>query len=172
MVYLLLVAMLLSVSPLTAAPQHATKDAPNWKEYVYSAVGFAITLPHDPNPHTDASMPDMTAYTVHLSQLDGLTLRVSSTPRDCTATLKQLKNAGKPPQVIPGSVKQVTVGGHPGIEWKYEQANFERYERYVCANGRFYIFTATWMGTQDLPREFTRIVNSLRFLPPATKQKP
>ncbi len=149
--------------------------ARTWKEYVYHNEGFAIAFPQDPNPHADPYMANMTAYTVHLSSLDGLTLRVSSEQRDCATTLRKLKEEGKPSHMIAGSMKDVSIGGHPGIEWEYEQEGNEtlkRYERYICADGRFYIFAVMWMGTQDLPREFAHIVSSFRFLPPATKQKP
>src|SRR2546428_5463949 len=119
-------AMLLTASFGTLLSDGVCQSAPQqqlgWKEYVYSSAGFAITLPHDPNPHRDPTMPEMTAYTVHLSPQAAFTLRVSSQTRDCPATLKQLKDgalAGKQPGLVAGSLKDVSVSGRPGVEWEF-----------------------------------------------------
>src|SRR5215831_17231441 len=47
----------------------------------------------------------------------------------------------KQPRLLPASLKDVSVGGYPGVEWEFEMPpGGKQYERYVCADGRFYFF--------------------------------
>ena len=60
-------------SPTEADALPSQNRTSSWKEYAYPSEGFAITLPTDPSPHDDATMPEMRAYTVHLSLQVGFT---------------------------------------------------------------------------------------------------
>ncbi len=166
-----LVMLLVAASVGTLLSDGVCQSSPKqggWKEYVYSSEGFAITLPHDPNPHHDPTMPEMTAYTVHLSQQASVTLRVSSQARDCAGTLRQLKDgalSGKQPGLVAGSIKDVSVSGRQGVEWEFvEQPGDKQYERFICTEGKFYFFAAGWPSSERRPQAVERIVNSFRFL--------
>jgi hypothetical protein len=162
-------------SPTEANAVVFQNQTSSWKEYSYPSEGFAITTPTDPSPHDDATMPEMKAHTVHLSPQVALTLRVSSQARDCGATLKQLKDGalnGKQPGLLPTSLRDVSVGGYPGVEWEFDLPPWgKQYERYICADGRFYFFAASWLGTQKKPAEVTRVVDSFRLLSAAKQPK-
>jgi hypothetical protein len=139
----------------------------HWKEYVYERDGFAITLPLTPEPHSDPNLPSATVYTVHFSADDALSIRALQDPRPCADTLGTLKSGalgGKQPGVDLASVKEITVAGYPGVEYSTRNAGRNTFERYVCANGSYYIFTARWPSGQPRPAAFTRIVESLRLL--------
>jgi hypothetical protein len=155
----------------TGVAQTTTNKGGEWKNYKYPNAGFAVTFPHDPNPHNDPTMPEMTAYTVHFSSRAGLTLRVSSQTRDCAATLKQLRDgalSGKQPGLIAKSLKDVSVSGYPGIEWEFRaQPGVQQFERYVCAEGKFYFFAASWPSSEQKPQDLDRVLNSFKLLNPA-----
>jgi hypothetical protein len=143
------------------------QQAWHWKEYVYERDGFAINLPLAPSPHTDPNLPSATVYTIHFSVDSVLSVRALQDPRPCADTLGQLKNGalgGKQPGVVLTSVKEISVAGHPGVEYSTHKPDWNTYERYVCAEGSYYIFTAKWPGGMPRPAAIDRIVGSLRLL--------
>lgn len=143
------------------------QQAWHWKEYVYERDGFAITLPVAPEPHTDPSLPTATVYTVHLSSGSVLSIRALQDSRQCSDTLGQLKNgalSGKQPGIDLASIKSISVAGQPGVEYSSQMAGRKTHERYVCANGSYYIFTGRWPSGQPQPAAITRIMDSLRLL--------
>ncbi|PYY19618.1 MAG: hypothetical protein DMG60_03605 [Acidobacteria bacterium] len=143
------------------------QQAWHWKEYIYERDGFAVTLPQAPNPHTDPNLPSATVYTIHLSVESALSIRALPDPRSCTDTLGQLKSgalAGKQPGVDLASVKEISVAGYSGVEYSTHRPDWNTYERYVCANGSYYIFTARWPSDKVRPVVIDRIVGSLRLL--------
>jgi hypothetical protein len=143
------------------------QQAWHWKEYVYERDGFAVNLPQEPSPHIDPNLPSATVYTIHLSSDSALSIRVLPDPRSCTDTLGQLKNGalgGKQPGVDLASVKEISVGGYPGVEYSTTRPDWNTYERYVCADGSYYIFTARWPSGKARPDVMDRIVGSLRVL--------
>jgi hypothetical protein len=146
--------------------QRQESQWPQWKEYVYAEDGFAITLPDDPQPHPDSSLPDMTVYTVVVPPHGNLSLRVSHQDRDCAATLAQLKDGvlkGQP-GIDPDSLKDVSIAGHPGLEYQYTRSVFTAWDRFYCVNGRFYTFSTGWPRTEARPPAAMRIVSSFRLL--------
>ena len=140
-----------------------------WKEYVYPTAGFAVILPSDPKPHDDNEYSGMTTYSVHVTPQIGLTLRVTSYKKDCISTLNEIREKarrGDDPNLVPGSFNDVTVRGYPGLEWQSTPptAPFTQYDRQVCVDGQFYMFSARWLKTVPKPQSVQRIVDSLRFL--------
>src|SRR5579872_3676374 len=143
------------------------QEAWHWKEYVYERDGFAVTLPQAPNPHTDPSIPSATVYTIHLSSESALSVRALRDPRPCTETLGQLKSGalgGQEPGVDLASVKEISVAGYSGVEYSTHKPDSNTYNRYLCANGSYYVFTAGWPSGTARSAAIDRIVGSLRLL--------
>ncbi len=152
---------------LLVAGQIPANGQQSWKEYVYERDGFAINLPQAPSSHTDPNLPSATVYTVHLSSDNALSLRALPDSRPCSDTLGQLKNGalgGKQPGVDLASVKEISVTGYPGVEYSTHTPDWNTYERFVCAKGSYYIFTARWRDGKARPEVIDRIVASLRIL--------
>src|SRR5215831_2640266 len=146
--------------------QQQTSQWPQWKEYVFAEDGFALTLPEDPRPHPDASIPDMTVYTVVVPPHGNLSLRVSHQYRDCAATLAQLRDdalKGKA-GTDPASVKDVSVAGHLGLEYQFTGSTWTGWDRYYCVSGRFYTFSTQWPRSDARPPAAMRIVSSFRLI--------
>jgi len=140
-----------------------------WKEYLFADDGFAITLPDEPNPHTDPTLPEMTVYTPSLLSNAKLTLRVSHQNRDCAATLAQLKDGALQGKegIDPSSVKDVSIDGHAGLEYQYSSnAYLVSSDRFYCVNGRFYAFSTNWPSTPPRPEGVDRVIKSFRLLNP------
>lgn len=141
-----------------------------WKEYVYPNDGFAITFPFAPVPRRDPKNVHMNTYTIHFTADSGVTLRVDDEKRDCATTLNSLKDGAlhnkQPEQPInPSSVKDVSLGEYPGLEYEFRfDPEFTVYDRFLCVNGRFYNFTAKWATKQPRPAAMTRIIGSFRIL--------
>ena len=109
-------------------------------------------------------------YTVHVTADSGMTLRVDNEQRDCAATLKYLKDGAlhnkQPEQPInPSSVKDVSLGEYPGLEYEFRSdPEFTVYDRFLCVNGHFYNFTAKWFTKQPRPAAINRMIESFRIL--------
>lgn len=150
-----------------ATVAYAQQQGLSWKEYVFGEDGFAITLPGDPGPHPDAALPEMTVYTVSVAPGSRFSLRVSHQNRDCSATLAQLRDGGLKGKagVDPASVKEVSFGGYPGVEYQYRIGSDRiSSDRFYCVNGRFYAFSTSWPSAHSRPRALDRIVNSFRLV--------
>jgi hypothetical protein len=149
--------------------ENAEPHMDSWKEYTFADDGFAITVPESPNPHPDATLPDVTVYTVSVLPGTKLSLRVSHQKKDCASTLAQLKDGalmGKS-GIDPSSVKYVSVDGHPGMEYQYrDDSDLFSADRFYCVNGVFYMFSVRWPSTQPQPAAVARIVSSFRLLNP------
>jgi hypothetical protein len=146
--------------------QQKKSQWPQWREYVYAEDGFAITLPEDPHPHPDASLPDMTIYTVVVPPHGNLSLRVFHQDLDCAGTLAQIRDGALKSKgaADPASVKDVSIAGHPGVEYQYSGSLWAAWDRYYCVNGWYYIFSTGWPKTEARPSAATRIVSSFRLL--------
>jgi hypothetical protein len=139
----------------------------SWKEYVFADDGFAITFPESPNPHPDAWLPEMTVYSVSVTPFARLSLRVSHEDRDCAETLAQLKDGALKGKsgINPSSVTDVSVDGHPGVEYQYKlDADLSSSDRFYCVNSRFYTFSSNWPGSGPRPAGVLRIISSFRLL--------
>jgi hypothetical protein len=149
--------------------ENAEPHMDSWKEYTFADDGFAITVPESPNPHPDATLPDMTVYTVSVQPGTRLSLRVSHQKRDCASTLAQLRDGALKGKsgIDPSSVKDVRVDGHLGVEYQYkDDSGLFSAERFYCVNGMFYMFSARWPSSQPQPAAVERIVSSFRLLNP------
>lgn len=141
-----------------------------WKEYAFPADGFAITLPHAPEPHTAVAFPDATAYTVELPGLEDckMVLRVTRRPRDYSIFVRALRDGilrGKDRDTDAASVKDLSTDGHPGFEYlRKVNARYTSLDRYYCVDGRLYAFSTGWLSAFPLPVAAKRILDSFRFL--------
>jgi len=141
----------------------------SWKEYVYADDGFAVTLPWAPAQRNDPNNESITVYTVSFDGSD-LSLRVDHRTRDCAATLNELKEGAlknkQPKQPInPASVKDVSLGDSPGLEYEFEAGSMYRgYNRSYCVNGHFYIFSADWPGSKARPTAVDRVMESFHLV--------
>jgi hypothetical protein len=137
-----------------------------WHEYVYSEDGFAIRLPgKKPAGHDDLSLPDRKTYTAVLAQaapgsraqraleFEALTLRVLN-HRDCAGILAQLRTAartGKIGGIEPESIKDLSLSGVPGLEYRWVGSGSEQMERYYCLADRAYSLSAKWPRGRRCP---------------------
>ena len=140
-----------------------------WKEYVYPSAGFAITLPFDPHPHDDPTAPDVTVYTVHLSPTLVVTFRATNYKQDCEPVwneTRELARRGAQPNLVKGSFRDVTMQGYSGMEWQLAvpTVGYAEYDRNVCVERRFYMFSSRWPVGKEMPQSIKRILNSIRFL--------
>ena len=141
-----------------------------WKEYAFPTDGFAITLPHVPEPHPAVVFPDATAYTVELPGREDckMVLRVTRRPRDYSIFVRALRDGilqGKDPDTDAASLKDLSTDGHPGFEYlRKVNARYTSLDRYYCVNGRLYAFSAGWLSAFPFPEAAKRILDSFRFL--------
>jgi|HubBroStandDraft_1064217.scaffolds.fasta_scaffold00003_88 hypothetical protein len=153
-------------SPDGKAPT-TIKSQTEWKEYVFGDDGFAVTLPDSPKPHSDATLPEFTVYSVSLPGNAMLSLRVSHQERDCAATLAQLRDSALKGKsgIDPSSVKNPSIDGNQGLEYEYTLSrDGGSSDRFYCVNGRFYAFSMRWLGTQAPPPSVGHVVASFRLL--------
>lgn len=139
----------------------------SWKEYAFSDDGFAIMFPETPSLHLDMQLPDVTVYTVSPQPGAKLSLRVSHQDMDCAANLTRLKDHSPKSDAgaDPSSVKDISIDGFPGIEYQYRlSSESSSYDRYYCARGKFYIFSSGWSGSQTMPANIKRIIDSFHLL--------
>jgi hypothetical protein len=136
---------------------------------VYDGDGFAVNFPYPPNIHPDPQTPSTTVYTVGFEG-GVVSFRVIKQDRDCNNTLGLLKNgalAGQQPGIEKSSIIDSPVSGYPALAYRFKaDANRTTYQRFVCVNGTFYAFSVGWPTAREMPAAATRIVDSLRFLPP------
>ena len=162
-----IVLFALSVSGLVFSQQ---KEA-IWKEYTYPADGFALTAPSEPKPHDSPALPGATAYVVQLGPDNGLVLKAKMTP-DCSGVLPRLKEnilAGKDSSVEHSSLKDLSLDGQPGFEYRRKTPANTILERWYCVDGHLYIFSVTWPSTQPFPDAATRVLTSFRLVAPKTR---
>ncbi len=138
-----LLALILSTLCLTVLTL-CQSEKTSWKEYVYEADGFALTLPTEAAPHPDAILPETTAYSVNpRGAYWGITLRVMHQNRDCSATLGELKTGASKGKsgTDPLSVRDISVDEYPGVEYRsrveWTKPPHVSLERYYCVNGAF-----------------------------------
>ena len=148
------------------------RQSRSWKEYVYADDGFAVTLPSAPVPHKDPANPTMNVYTVALGADSWLSLRVDHQNRDCATTLAELRNGALKGKsgIDPSSIKDVSVGGHAGLEYEYSPAADRiSSDRFYCVNGHFYAFSVGRPISKTRPVAVDRIISSFRIVNSAAR---
>jgi hypothetical protein len=154
----------LSISELAFGQQQKAL----WKEYAYPADGFALTAPSSPKS-LDSVVPHATAYIVQLQADTRVVLRTQTT-NGCSAAIPLLKEKiSKDPDLAPSSLKDISIDGHPGMEFQRKPDRQGSFERWYCVDKRLFIFSVTWPGSQAFPVTATRILDSFRLLAPNTQ---
>jgi len=154
----------LSVSELAFGQQ----EEPIWKEYTYPADGFALMAPAEPKPHDSPALPGATAYVVQLGADTGVVLKAKTTP-DCSGVIPRLKESilvGKDASVDHSSLKDLSIDGQPGLEYRRKTPSNTIVERWYCSDGHLYIFSVTWPSAQPFPDAATRVLKSFRLIAP------
>jgi hypothetical protein len=138
-----------------------------WQEYVYPGDGFAITTPTAPKPQPSPALPGATAYPVQFKDENVFVVLRVKTTSNCIAFLSQYKEnllRGKDSEIDPASLKDLTLGGHPGFESKRKVWVNTILDRWYCADGHLYAFSVRWPTSQPFPSAATRVLNSFRLL--------
>ena len=171
-------ALWLFVSLLTCQAQEGagtSRSGPTrWKEYIYPAYGFAVTLPQAAK---ESGVKNGTQYRLYWNEDKGVVVNLTAQLgfTDCASWLDWAKGAfNQPPPDSPFQVssKLVTIDGEPAIESEVLQANDLQagYNRQQCLDGRLYGFEARWPKGQRRPTIVNRIIKSFRVLAKETKQ--
>lgn len=123
-----------------------------------------------PTPHDSPALPGATAYTIPLKGTDsGVVLRVKKGAADCASVISRLKQSAKngaTSEADPSSVKDLSIDGHPGVEYRWAKNDiYTHLERFYCGDGRIYVFSVNWRSAESFPVEATIILDSFRLLP-------
>jgi hypothetical protein len=161
----LFVGILVAIAVLAASAQQQKQQ---WKAYLFPDDGFGITLPAPASPQDDAGDHHIHVYTVPLGNGSVFSLRVVHRTMDCETALADLwdkaqSNSDQREPVVPGSLKQVSLGGLQGLEYETSPQAGERIlHRFHCGNKLFYIFSAGYKGKR--PPDLDRIINSFQVV--------
>jgi hypothetical protein len=148
------------------APVLSQQENSTWKEYRSAADGFALTVPSLPTPHDSPALPGATVYVVPLKADSGVVLRVKKEGRDCSGVVALLKNLKSQFSNDPSSVREISIEGHPGVEYRWKKSSASTIlERWYCVGDRLYVFSVNWPSAQPFPTEATMILDSFRLLP-------
>ena len=149
--------VLVLCSPIASAQQPASQ----MKEYVYTSDGFAIKFPYAPQPHADRVHPDWTVYTVKLTRRAAVSIRIIKDSQRCDVALNKLKQMAASEHV---EIREFSISGRPvWVEPDRDRGGSMVSERYVCADGRYYILTLGWPVGEPKPNEGVRIIESFRL---------
>lgn len=137
-----------------------SQEKSTWKEYRFTADGFALTVPTLPTPHDSPAFPGATVYEVPLKADSGVVLRVKKLGHDCSGVISLLKSPSARP------VREISIEGHTGVEDRWNKSSVSTIlERWFCVGERLYVFLVNWPTAQPFPTEATMILDSFRLLP-------
>jgi hypothetical protein len=111
--------LLLLVLACGALAQKST--APQWKEYAYPDAGFAVTAPVSPRVYPDPKAPDVRIYRWELAPNVLFVIHSGNRP-NCLQVVEKLKAAlqsGETKGLVPGSMKDISLNGNPGVEYEW-----------------------------------------------------
>jgi hypothetical protein len=152
---------------LVACMLQAQPQAPlQWKEYIFPADNFAITTPSSPRIYPDPQRDEVRIYHWNLGPGIVLTLRAGIRP-DCVDSLKRVKDyteKDRPKAFVPGSIKDVSQSGLPGLESESHFPNHWLAERAYCDKEKAYSLSLSYPVNQSRPKMTDRIFNSFRLL--------
>lgn len=171
--YMTGVKLLAHVFLITLMPVGATlaqnNKAGQWRELVYSQDGFAITAPSPPTDiHLDPNGPEVVVYAWHRPDDITITVRAAHRKQDCTHVLARAKeglpdNSDQP--VTPGSIKDITLQGNPGLEYEYQYRKGRKaFERLYCTPEMAFALTASSASSLPRPAIAIRMFSSFRLL--------
>ncbi len=171
--------------PISASGQATQRgQAWEWMEYVYPADGFAMRFHAAPSPHPDPQNPNITVYTSSFPN-GGLSVRVVKFPHGCDDALQQIVNAARQspdgPESSqsrfrrdPATMTESRSNGKAVFEYRLNArcnpqsgaacADDRGFERFMCADGRLYAFSASWTGNESSPPDLNRALSSFRLL--------
>lgn len=155
------------VTPVLVAQSAKSKPVPEWKQYIFNKDDFAMEFPAAPNPHPDAQVPQMTAYSARLTESATLTLRVGPRPPDCESVLERLRSGAltsHDEQLLGSSMRNVVGPDETGFEYEWRTAGYRGYSRFECGPARIYAFTSTWHLGEPKPPALERMINSFHPL--------
>ena len=145
---------------LAALPPCFCQQSWAWHEYTYENDGFSITFPYSPKPHPDQSNPNLTVYSIRLSQDSVLSVRTVKDNRPCSDTLPLLNDGANKEKA---NVQRLSIQGHPAIDTENETGSNRKFERYVCTGKRYYIFSMLWPKGNPKPLAGVRIIDSFKL---------
>ena len=145
------------------------REKSTWKEYKFAADGFALTVPTFPTPHHSPVLRGATAYVIPLNEVrGGVVLRVKK-GADCNNVISRRKEqirSEKNSAVDPSSVRDVSIEGHAGLEYRWQRSKtYTILERWYCVDERLYVFSVNWLRAKPFPARATMILDSFRPLP-------
>jgi hypothetical protein len=145
------------------------REKSTWKEYRFAADGFALTVPTFPTPHHSPVLRGATAYVIPLNEVrGGVVLRVKK-GADCNNVISRRKEqirSEKNSAVDPSSVRDVSIEGHAGVEYRWKRSkSYTILERWYCVDERLYVFSVNWLSAKPFPVDATTILDSFRPLP-------
>ena len=157
-----IVTVFLMLFVISCAPAQNSKQP--WKEYAYPAHSFAISGPSAPNIHPDPQASDTTIYGWQLGPDVKLTIH-TGIQTNCLKVLAGLKESLPKNPAIAGSLKDIALDGHPGLEYESEtKPSSKTFERLYCVGERAYTITVWGPLNQAWPPTVNRMLISFRFL--------
>ena len=155
----------------------AKENKQQWKQYTFSDDGFIVSLPAPVTPHKDSQDSHFNVYPIPLGTNSLLNIRTPIQAIDCGVLIPDLRfrlQDSKSPDYrapIPGSFKQLSIGGSPALQYEYKLSNDQTgFERYFCARQKLYIFSMVYPANQPRPSASDRILNSFRLIRNETRR--
>lgn len=140
-----------------------------WRELVYSQDGFAITAPSPPaDINLDPNDRYVVVYAWRRTGDISITVRAAHRKQDCTQVLANARE-GLPKNsdqlVTPGSIKDITLQGNPGLEYGYQYGKGRKaFERLYCTPEMAFALTASWASSLPRPVIAIRMLDSFRLI--------
>jgi hypothetical protein len=148
-----------------------------WKEYVYKDDGMAFSMPSDPTLSTDtvktalgpvalhfyllSNQNDTEAFMVSVNSYPDVVLQTPPAKLLAGARDGQLKRF----KATERAEKQLTLAGHPGIEFQFDGGTVHGISRIYLVGTRLYQLFSFSLNGPPMP-ETDRILASFRLLTP------
>jgi hypothetical protein len=138
-----------------------------WKEYAYPDAGFAVTEPVGPRIYPDPKAPDVRVYHWDLAPNILFVIHSGNRP-NCLQVVENFKAAlqrGDSKDIVPGSMKDISLSGNPGVEYEWREGTARRtLSRLYCAKEKAYDLTVAYPASQAKPIMADRVFSSFRLL--------
>jgi len=152
----------------------ATAQNTGWKEYSYTADGFAIKAPAEPALSKQAQATatgtvEVHNYAIEMGNNSGMMISVAeiqgaeNTP--AKDLLQRAKNGAiQAVKATLSSEKEITFAGHQGVEFEAANDSFHMRCRMFVVKSKLVTMMAIAPVGTSIPADSTRIFDSLRFL--------